>query len=274
MRTTDGARRYAEFLAMRDGEPDFDRRTLSRREAFFARLAREPVRSQRRFDRDVYLRNLARRRPERELDAPMLWLLASAKANQAERFGVGMAELYGRITSASDPVRVHVQLQETYHTRILADVVAIFGLRVHARPPGLLSRMLIRWIISVPEHWHLPLTGSAEMVGCVAFRMLRDRGLELFADEPAVAARIRLLYDEIIADEIGHVGFIADQLGRTGRGVMRALYRHLGRHLAGQMPELVRLVGRTEHERRFLAPFRLDEMAAEFPAQAYAAALI
>jgi hypothetical protein len=145
---------------------------------------------------------------------------------------------------------------------------------VHARPPGLLSRMLIRWIISVPEQWHLPLTGSAEMVGCVAFRMLRDRGLELFADEPAVAARIRLLYDEIIADEIGHVGFIADQLGRTGRGVMRALYRHLGRHLAGQMPELVRLVGRTEHERRFLAPFRLDEMAAEFPAQAYAAALI
>src|SRR2546426_7902473 len=160
---TDGTRGYLEFLVGRDGEADFLRRTLARREAFLDRLAREPVSSSWRFDREVYLRNLARRRPERDLDdARMLWLLASAKANQAERFGVGLAELYGRTTSDSHPVRVHVQLQETYHTRILADVVAIFGLPVHARPPVWFARMLIWWIITVPEHWHLPLTGAAE----------------------------------------------------------------------------------------------------------------
>src|SRR5206468_1858010 len=35
-----------------------------------------------------------------------------------------------------DPVRLHVHLQETYHTRILADVAAIFGLPVRAGPTG------------------------------------------------------------------------------------------------------------------------------------------
>ncbi len=204
----------------------------------------------------------------------MLWLLASAKANQAERFGVGLAELYGRITSDSDPVRIHVQLQETYHTRILADAVGMFGLPVHARPPALLARLLINWILTVPEGWHLPLTGAAEMTGCIVFRALRDTALELFADEPAVAARIRLLYDEILGDEIGHVGFIAAQLGPAGRTLMRGFYRALGLQMAGQMPEIVRLLGRAELRRRFRAPFRLDAMVAELPGRAFAAALI
>src|SRR3989442_435518 len=95
------------------------------------RSRNQVVRQRRPSDGEVSLGILARRRPEGDLDARMLWLLASAKANQAERFGVGLAELYGRTTSDSHPVRVHVQLQETYHTRILADVVAIFGLPVH-----------------------------------------------------------------------------------------------------------------------------------------------
>jgi hypothetical protein len=231
------------------------------------------VRSRRRLDRETYLRNLDRRRPEPGLDDRMLWLLATAKANQAERFGVGLAELYGRIRADSAPVQIHLQLQETYHTRILADVVALFGLPVHARPPVLAVRLLIRWMITVSESWRLPLTGSAEMAGCILFRALRDRGLALFADEPAVADRIRLLYDEILADEISHVGFIASQLGRRGRAVMRGLYRLLGVRLAGQMPETVRLLGRAELTRRFAA-FRLEEMARQYPRLAFTAATL
>ena len=105
---TDG---YLAFLLARDGEADLLRHTLSRREAFFDRLVREPVRSRWAVDRETFLRNLARRRPEPGLDDRMLWLLATAKANQAERFGVGLAELYGKMT-LDDPVRVHIGLQE------------------------------------------------------------------------------------------------------------------------------------------------------------------
>ena len=104
---TDG---YLRFLVERDGEPDLARRTLTRREAFFAALAAEPLRATMPLDRAAYLRNLNRRRPEGGLDAPVLWLLATAQANQAERFGVGLAELYGLVTPESDRVRLHVTL--------------------------------------------------------------------------------------------------------------------------------------------------------------------
>ncbi len=265
---------YLAFLVARDGEPDLRRHTLTRREAFFDELARAPVRARLRVDREAYLRDLRRRRPEPGLDDRLLWLLATAKANQAERFGVGLAELYGRIGGASDPVRLHLHLQETYHTRILADVVAIFGLPVHAGPPGLVARVIVKLLITAPEDSLLPLAGFAEMAGCIIFRALRDRGGALFADEPAVAERIRLLYDEILADEISHVGFIASRLGPAGRAVMRTLYRLCAYRLAAQMPEMVRLFGREELQRRFRAAFQLDAMVAEFPRLAYAAATI
>jgi hypothetical protein len=47
----------------------------------------------------------------------MLFLLATAKLNQTERFGVGLAETYG-LNSDEDlpPERVYVELEEHYHT--------------------------------------------------------------------------------------------------------------------------------------------------------------
>src|SRR5262245_28787581 len=267
---TDG---YRAFLVTRDGRPDLLRHTLSGREAFFDRLARERPLARYHPDRETFARNLARRRPEPGLDERMLWLLATAKANQAERFGVGLAELYGKV-NPGDPVRVHIALQEHYHTRILADVVETFGLEVLPRPPRLVARALVKVLVATPERWNLPLAGAGEMAGCVIFRALRDRGVSLFADEPAVAARIRLLYDEILGDEIGHVGYIAAVLGPGGRRVMRALYRLLGFRLAAQLPEMVALLGRRELARCFAAEFRLDAMAEEVPGRAHAAAMI
>ena len=127
--------RYREFLVARDTARQTSCATVcAKRAAFFDDLARRPVRSSAPVDRATYFRNMARRRPEHGLEPRMLWILATAKANQAERFGVGLAELLGRV-NADDSARVHVTLQETYHTRMLADVVAMFGLSVSVRPP-------------------------------------------------------------------------------------------------------------------------------------------
>ena len=263
---------YLRFLVERDGEPDLGRRTLARREAFFVALAAEPLRSTAPVERAAYLRNVNRRRPEGGLDARTLWLLATAQANQAERFGVGLAELYGVVTSESDPVRLHVTLQEMYHTRILADVLALFDLPIRHRPPALGMRAMTHLMVRTPDRWHLPLVGAGEMVGCVMFTTLRDRGLELFAQDTEVAARIRRLFDEILGDELGHVGLIASQLGPRGRAVMRGLYRLLAVPLGAQVPALVALLGRHELRRRFRADLRPDVMAAELPGLAYVAA--
>ncbi len=264
--------RYREFLVARDKAADLLRHRLAKREAFFDDLARRPVRSSAPVDRATYFRNVARRRPEHGLEPRMLWILATAKANQAERFGVGLAELL-ECVNADDSARVHVALQETYHTRMLADVVAMFGLSVSVRPPRAFVRLMIHLMVSAPERWTLPLVGASEMVGCVLFRALRDKRVELFADEPAVAERIRLLYNEILADEIGHVGFIAARLDEHGRSMTRRLYARLASTLASQFSEIDALFGSSEMARRFSA-FHLADAAAELPNLAFAAAQI
>jgi hypothetical protein len=272
MNEDQGIVRYREFLVARDGDADLLRHRLSKREAFFDKLARSPVSSCAQVDRPAYFRNMALRRPELGLEPRMLWIVATAKANQAERFGVGLAELLGRI-NVDDPVRVHVSLQETYHTRLLADVVAMFGLPVSARPPRAFVRLMIHLMVSAPERWTLPLVGASEMTGCVLFRALRDKGVKLFADEPAVAERIQLLYNEILADEISHVGFIAARLDEHGRSMTRRLYARLSSTLASQFSEIVALFGPAELAKRFSA-FHLGDAAAELPTLAFAAAQI
>ena len=254
---TAGEARYLEDLEARDGAADLDRHVLTRRETILQELT--SLRSVRRVDAETFRRNLARHTPEPGLDPLMLWLLATAKSNQAERFAVGLAELYGKLET-DDPIRVHITLQEVYHTRLLAGVVALFGLAVRPKPPAWSTRVFVKLLLALPERVQLPLTGAAEMAGCVLFRALGDRGVALVADEPAVAARVRFHYEQILTDEIGHVRYIALRLGRTGRAIMRALYRVLGPHLAASMPELVALFGREELRRLFGAAFPLDQL--------------
>ena len=123
-----GIEGYRDYLARRDGDADLLNRRLASREEFFAALEAEPVRSEFRADRKVFARNLHRRRPEAGVDRRMLFLLATAKLNQAERFGVGLGETYGN-NSGDDvpPERVYMELEEHYHTRLLAYVLEIFG---------------------------------------------------------------------------------------------------------------------------------------------------
>ena len=86
---------YRDFLVRRDGEADLLNRWLEHRERFFSDLIANPITSKYPADRESFLRNLRRRRPEAGLDRKMLFILATAKLNQAERFGVGLGETYG-----------------------------------------------------------------------------------------------------------------------------------------------------------------------------------
>ena len=170
----------------------------------------DPVRSTHHIDRKVFARNLRRRRPEPGVDRQMLFLLATAKLNQAERFGVGLGETYGH-NSGDDvpPERVYMELEEHYHTRLLAYVLDIFGLPFQVVAPPLVMRQFVKTAVFLPERMSFMFVGAAEMAGCIMFDELRRVGVELFADEPDVAARIERLYSEILTDEVGHVGYCA-----------------------------------------------------------------
>ena len=209
---------YRDYLARRDGDADLLNRRLAGREEFFSALEADPVRATRAIDRRVFMQNLRRRRPESGLDRAMLFLLATAKLNQAERFGVGLGETYG-FNSGDDtpPERVYMELEEHYHTRLLTYVLDMFDLPFQVVPPPLVMRQFVKTAVFFPERPGFPFVGASEMAGCVMFDELRRAGVELFADEPDVAARIERLYCEVLTDELGHVGYCA-ALHRRGAG--------------------------------------------------------
>ena len=268
-----GIEGYRDYLAQRDGEADLLNRRLASREEFFAALEEDPVRSARTIDRDVFARNLPRRRSESGLNREMLFLLATAKLNQAVRFGVGMGETYGR-NSGEDtpPERVYMELEEHYHTRLLAYVLDIFGLPFQVVPPPLVMRQFVKIAVFLPERLGFAFVGAAEMAGCIMFDELRRVGVELFADEPEVAARIERLYSEILTDEIGHVGYCAARCTPAERAIMRRLYPYIGRLFARQTAEISHLIDPKKLHARLDQPFNVDQLTSGLPNETFLAA--
>jgi hypothetical protein len=264
---------YRDYLARRDGQADLLNRRLASREAFFATLEAEPVRSRHRMDRQVFARNLRRRRPDSGLDRRMLFLLATAKLNQAERFGVGLGETYGN-NSGDDvpPERVYMELEEHYHTRLLAYVLDIFELPFQVVAPPFVMRQFVKTAVFLPERMSFMFVGASEMAGCIMFHTLRRVGIELFADEPEVAARINQLYSEILTDEVGHVGYCAARCTPAERAIMRRLYPRIGRLFARQTFEISLLTDRQELHALLDRPFDVDALSAGLPNQTFLAA--
>ncbi|ORJ58488.1 hypothetical protein [Mycobacterium simiae] len=271
--TTTGIEGYRAYLAHRDGDADLLHRRLANREEFFTSLEDDPVRSVHPIDREVFLRNLRRRRPEPGLPREMLFALATAKLNQAERFGVDLGDTYGRIGGADQPPeRIYLALEEHYHTRLLAYVLDIFELPFQVVVPPLVLRQFVKMQVFLPERIGFPFVGAAEMAGCIMFDELRRVGVELFANEPAVAARIERLYTEILTDELGHVGYCAARCSAAERRLMRWLYPFFGRLLARQTAEISLLIDREKLRARLEAPFDAAELAAGVANETFVAA--
>jgi hypothetical protein len=264
---------YRDYLARRDGDADLLNRRLASREEFFAGLEADPVRSKHHIDRKAFARNMRRRRPEPGVDRRMLFLLATAKLNQAERFGVGLGETYGN-NSGDDvpPERVYMELEEHYHTRLLAYVLDVFGLPFQVVAPPLVMRQFVKTAVFMPERVSFMFVGAAEMAGCIMFHQLRRIGVELFADEPEVAARIERLYSEILTDEVGHVGYCAARCTPAERAIMRRLYPRIGRLFARQTFEISLLTDRQELQALLDRPFDVDALSAGLSNETFLAA--
>jgi len=261
--TGTGIEGYRVYLAHRDGDADLLHRRLANREEFFSSLEADPVRSAHPIDRRVFLRNLRRRRPEQGLPREMLFLLATANLNQAERFGVDLGDTYGRIGGEDQPPeRVYLALEEHYHTRLLAYVLDIFGLPFQVVVPPFVMRQFVKMEVFLPEQIGFPFVGAAEMAGCIMFDELRRVGVELFAGEPDVAARIDRLYSEILTDELGHVGYCAARCTSGERALMRWLYPLFGRMFARQTAEISLLTDPAKLRARLDAPFDVEALAA------------
>lgn len=261
---------YREYLRKRNGDADLLNRRLENREQFFNDLDTNPIHSGQPADRATFLRNLRRRTPESGLERKMLFLLATAKLNQAERFGVGLGETYG-MNSNEDvpPERVYLELEEHYHTRLLAYVLDVFDLTFQVVPPPFVMRQFVKTGVFLPERLGIMFVGAAEMAGCVMFDELHRVGIELFADEPEVCERVARLYTEILTDEVGHVGYCASRCTPAERAIMRRAYPLIGRLFARQTAEISLLIDPAKLHARLDRPFNVDELTAGLDNETY-----
>ncbi len=219
----------------------------------------------------VFLRNLRRRRPEPGLDRKMLFLLATAKLNQAERFGVGLGETYGRNSDENlPPENVHIsELEEHYHTRLLAYALDVFDLTFQVVPPPFVMRQFVKTGVFLPERLGFMFVGAAEMAGSHHVRRTTPRRRRTVRRRTEVARRIELLYSEILTDEIGHVGYCASRCTSAERAVMRRIYPFIGRLFARQTVEISLLVDPKSLHARLGRPFDADELAASLDNETY-----
>jgi hypothetical protein len=213
----------------------------------------------------VFDRNVDAAGPEQGLDRRTLWALAVAKANRAERYGIE----FKLRTKGFEPAGVEdpytfVELQELYHTRIFISILRTIGVKADIGAPAGLTRAVVLAAGSLPHVFSDIVALPAEVTGIAAFHLLLEEARLLFADEPAVLARIELLFGQILVDEVGHVHFLRSRLGPARLAIAHAILPLVTRGMIDDMPELITLLGRA----RYLAAVRavdLDRVTAPYP---------
>ena len=237
---------YRSYLEARNGTLDLRSRTLSRREQEFRDLATLPVTWSGAVDREGFAERFlgtGRRDSVRAIDARTLWLVAIAKANQGESYGVELelARYLARgVPAGEDLIQPYLFLEEQYHSRILVEACRTCGLEMTLRPPPRMMRAIIHAIYALPDRirWTLVLCG--EVLGSTVFKLILDR-CSLFAEQPAVETRLRSLIGEIWRDEVLHVAWLRARLGPWALATSRRLMPAVVAGLMRDVPQLALL---------------------------------
>jgi hypothetical protein len=212
---TDHLEGYDRFLAERDGRIALASRTLSTREQFFEDLDRKPVEWVGGIDYEGFHEHVVGRR-RGELDPHTAWLVAVARANEGEAYGVDLelrrCAARPDYLANADRAYQHLILEECYHTRILQEACRTCGLEVRFKRPRGLLRLFIHLIQVLPERMRFVPVLCGEVCGTVVFRLLRDR-TRIFSQQPEVEERLRMLLDTIYVDETMHVAYLRARLG-------------------------------------------------------------
>jgi len=232
---------FKRFLEQRDGELDIAGRTLSQRESFFKDLESKPVAWDGEIDHAGFFQHF-RGTGTPDIDPQTVWLIAVAKANEAESWGVELEidRFLTRGVARADVRELFIVLEELYHTRILLEACRTCGLDVEIQEPPWHRRWMIRAIFYMPERirWIPVLCGEA--LAAVVLKLLYDR-CDLFAEQPEVEERLKSLLGEIWIDETLHVAYLRAKLGPMSVRASRLLLPVVVLALMKDVPQLRKL---------------------------------
>ena len=230
---------YRGFLADRDGVPDIERRTLSRREERMSRFVR-PLATERELDRALFASQYAKFDATRRTPLETLLIVTLVKANAAEAFGVNSTyeQALRRATSQQDDLELILLIEESYHTKILLSTARLYGMDVEAPytlPTAL--RALIGGIAHAPEFLSRPLILASEIFGTLSFLQLLHAARTILKHDPELRDAVEERLTEVLVDEIGHIAFNRMCLGRAGLAQARAMLPLVAGGFRNAMPE-------------------------------------
>jgi hypothetical protein len=220
---------FIAFALERDGTPDVGRRTLEHREAFFRALTARPRQpwSGERIDQQSFGEWHRGSRPLREAPPLTAWLVRVARANEGEGWGVNYLLDRGGFDGLGKGGRLRprdfADLEEVYHTRILHEVVGLFGLDYELRTPPLPVQQSVKLMSRLPRRASYMLLLAGELMGTVAFAHMAREGERLLGGHAELGARVRELLDEILVDEVGHVTFLLGSMNGWQLATIRRL---------------------------------------------------
>jgi hypothetical protein len=231
---------YAAFLADRDGEPDFERRTLARREAATAAFEATPLRYEGPFAAALFEaqhRRFDRRRPT---PAEVRLLLVFAKVNANEAYGVERVTRRAGGDGADLAARLErlVLLEEVYHTRLLLSATVPFGVRVtEPALPVAVTRAIVAGIADLPEVASRPITLAGEIIGIMTFLRLVGAVRRVFSHDPEIRDALEERVTEVLIDEVGHMSLNRLLAGPGTFAALRPLLPVVALGTRGALPE-------------------------------------
>jgi hypothetical protein len=234
---------YEQFLRERDGQPDYDRMTLTHREAAMQRYERPAAIFSRPIDRKLFDDQYRQFDAARETPKELLLVLALTKVNAAEAYGIQVTKLVRKEEEVA-PLERLISLEESYHTRILLSSARHFGLTVeHPYLPTSLFRALVAMIARVPPSLFYPLVMMSEVVGAVSFYRLMGAAREILKDEPEVRDAIEERLTEVLIDELGHISYNRLLMSPSALRACRALLPSVALMARNAVDELAVLFG-------------------------------
>jgi hypothetical protein len=266
-----GARERAEqnaahlrMMIARDGQLDPAAGSLPLRDQVLSDLRSRPVAwSGAPLEVGAYAR-YARRPSPADLDPRLVWLLAAAKANQGEQYGIELEirRFAAREFAGVDRQFLYVAFEDHYHTRLLDELSRTCGIEHPIGIPPWYHCILIKLMNHLPERLRFVPILCGEVMGAVVFQLLLDTS-HVFRGEPQVEERLRWILREVLIDEIGHITFSRARLSDEMLPLARRLMPAVARALVRSMSELALLAG---GEQRVLERVRLGpRLAPETP---------
>jgi len=238
---------HLEMMVARDGALNPGRGSLPLRDRVLSELRQQLPQWRGAPPAAADFARFARSPAPADLDPRLVWLLAAAKANQGEQYGI---ELEIRRFAARDFVGVdrqflYVAFEDHYHTQLLAELPRACGIDHSIGTPPWYHRGLIRLMNHLPEKLRFVPILCGELMGAVIFQLLLDTA-HVFRADPEVEQRMRWIVREVLIDEIGHITFSRARLPDEMLSLARRMMPSVARTLARSMSELVLLAGGAE----------------------------